>query len=140
MKIFRLFLVSCAVTAILAGLGVSVEIKVIAMLYGISGMLLVVSMMLILKFSISGVINKNYIFRIKSDIKQERFNFILLFYICTGLFITDEFISYSIAIEVSNFIFSFTLMSVVYFVCNCVRIQYLKKRCFRQASSRKEIN
>lgn len=136
MKIFFIFLCSCVIAALITYFGISVENSIISTLYNTIGIVFAIGMGLIVTFSITGVENKNYISSIRKNIKQVRQKFILLFSICTFLFICKdnvphkEIYSIDYYIIVSNFILLFFVFSIVYFIINFIRLQNLNNDIF----------
>ena len=92
---------------------------------------------LIVTFSINGVENEDYILSIRKNIKKIRQRFITLFSICTILFICKDNIFQKITygdVNFSNialnFILSFFIFSIFYFIVNFIRLQNLNNDIF----------
>ena len=103
MKIFFIFLVSCVVAALLAYFEISVETNIISTLFNTIGIVFSIGMGLIVTFSINGVENEDYILTIRKNIKKIRQRFIILFSICTILFICKDNIFQKITYSGVNF-------------------------------------
>jgi len=136
MKICFLFLCSCIVAAILTYFGISVGTNIISTIFNIIGIVFSIGMGLIVTFSISGVENRSYILIIRNNVRQVRQRFIVLFSICTFLFICDDNIPQHILYKInlarlsSNFTLSFFILSIVYFIINFIRLQNLNNDIF----------
>ncbi len=137
MKIFFIFLVSFAIAALLTYFEISVKINIISTLYNTIGIVFAIGMGLIVTFSINGVENKDYILSIRKNIKQVRQKFILLFSMCTFLFICKDNIPHETIYNgidfskiTSNFILLFFVLSIVYFIINFIRLQSLNNDIF----------
>lgn len=132
MKIFLIFVMSCAISVLLTYFEFSVEINIISTLYNTIGIVFAIGMGLIVTFSINGVENKDYILNIRKNIRQVRQKFIILFSICTLLFICTDNINHDMiysginfSIIVSNFVLLFFIFSIIYFIVNFIRLQNL---------------
>ncbi len=132
MKILLIFLVSLAAAVLLAYLDFSASTGVLPTLYNIIGIVFAIGMGLIVSFSISGVENKDYILHIRNNINQIRQKFLILFFLCTMLFICKDCVpgtrlaeSIDISVFVSDFILCFFILSIFYFIHNFIRIQKL---------------
>lgn len=136
MKICFLFLCSCIVAGILTYFGISVGTNIISTIFNIIGIVFSIGMGLIVTFSISGVENRSYILIIRNNVRQVRQRFIVLFSICTFLFICDDNIPQHILYKInlaqlsSNFTLSFFILSIVYFIINFIRLQNLNNDIF----------
>lgn len=136
MKICFLFLCSCIVAAILTYFGISVGTNIISTIFNIIGIVFSIGMGLIVTFSISGVENRSYILDIRSNVRQVRQRFIVLFSICTFLFICDDNIPQQMLYKInlaqlsSNFTLSFFILSIIYFIINFIRLQNLNNDIF----------
>ena len=132
MKIFLIFVMSCAISVLLTYFEFSAEINIISTLYNTIGIVFAIGMGLIVTFSINGVENKDYILNIRKNIRQVRQKFIILFSICTLLFICTDNINHDIiysginfSIIESNFVLLFFIFSIIYFIVNFIRLQNL---------------
>ena len=137
MKIFFIFLVSCVTAALLAYFEIYVETDIISTLFNTIGIVFSIGMGLIVTFSITGVENEDYILSIRKNIKKIRQRFITLFSICTILFICKDNIFQKITygdVNFSNialnFILSFFIFSIFYFIVNFIRLQNLNNDIF----------
>lgn len=137
MKIFFIFLVSCVAAALLAYFEIYVETNIISTLFNTIGIVFSIGMGLIVTFSINGIENEDYILSIRKNIKKIRQRFITPFSICTILFICKDNIFQKITcgdVNFSNialnFILSFFIFSIFYFIVNFIRLQNLNNDIF----------
>lgn len=136
MKILMNFVFACFLTIVLTYFEICANKDIITTLYNIIGIVFSIGMGLIVTFSISGVRNKSYILDIRKSINTVRNKFIILFFICTLLIVVyfqmcENILQNNKLFEyISNFILSFFIISIVYFVFNFINIQKLKDDIF----------
>lgn len=146
MKIIKLLILSIFLTIFIIYSSIPITANIIPILYNIIGIVFSIGMGLIITFSMSGIENKNYILKIRRNIKHIRNNFITLFSICTILLIVFSNIKfyyiYNINIRQSMLIFTtiFFLLSIVYFILNFIKLQELNEEIFDRVLKEKTSN
>lgn len=146
MKIIKLLILSIILTIFIIYSSIPITANIIPILYNIIGIVFSIGMGLIITFSMSGIENKNYILKIRRNIKHIRNNFITLFSICTILLIVFSNIKfyyiYNINIRQSMLIFTtiFFLLSIVYFILNFIKLQELNEEIFDRVLKEKTSN
>lgn len=146
MKIIKLLILSIILTIFIIYSSIPITANIIPILYNIIGIVFSIGMGLIITFSMSGIENKNYILKIRCNIKHIRNNFITLFSICTILLIVFSNIKfyyiYNINIRQSMLIFTtiFFLLSIVYFILNFIKLQELNEEIFDRVLKERTSN
>ena len=150
MKILSIFIISIFITILLYALNIHANDNIIQTVYNVIGIIFSIGMGLIVTFSMSGVESKKYVTEIRKSINGVRNKFILIFFICTLLFISYQHIP-RIEYEISDMCilideiikihaFVFLVLALVYLITNFIRIQVLKDDIFDKILEKKENN